>query len=62
MALKGTQAHFLWQEMHHWEEPTVLPGLLVLPNCFHKQILPQERLRQANVKDLNIKSQQLSYW
>lgn len=54
MALKETQAHFLWQEMHHGEEPTVLPWLLVLPNCFHILILPQERLRQANVKDLNI--------
>lgn len=54
MALKETQAHLLWQEMHHEGETTVLSWLLVLPNCFHIQILPQEKLRQENVKDLNI--------
>lgn len=45
MALKETQAHLLWQEVHHEEETTVLSWLLVLPNCFHIEILPQEKLR-----------------
>ncbi len=54
MALKETQAHLLWQEMYHREEPSILLWLLVLPNCFHIQILSQKKVRQENIKHLNI--------
>lgn len=54
MVLKETQGHLLWQEMYRREEPSILLWLLVLPNCVHIQILSQKKVRQENIKDLNI--------